>query len=182
VGVSLITPTPEVDDDVHLGVAAKALGISRRTVERMVRNGQLERGPSRARATVSKRSLVAALEARRRDVGYLTRATQIERADATHDGTSSLSSPDPDSALRELLLPAVVPLLDEFIAVRTRAAVLETELVQAKARAARERTRDELLLALTTEGWWARRKTRKAVLRHYVLGEEGTPPEDSAPG
>ena len=54
--------------------------VSRKTVERMVKRGQLERGPSNAPATVSKRSLVAALEERRRDVSHLTRATEIEQA------------------------------------------------------------------------------------------------------
>jgi hypothetical protein len=62
--MSLTTPSPETDDDVHLGV-------SRKTVERMVKRGQLERGPSNAPATVSKRSLVAALEQRRRNVSHL---------------------------------------------------------------------------------------------------------------
>ena len=76
---SLTNPTPEADDDVHFGVAARALGVSRKTVERMVKRGQLTRGPSDAPATVSKRSLVAALEERRRDVTHLTRATEIEQ-------------------------------------------------------------------------------------------------------
>ena len=69
--MSLTTPKSETDDDVHFGVAARALGVSRKTVERMVKRGQLERGPSNAPATVSKRSLVAALEQRRRDVSHL---------------------------------------------------------------------------------------------------------------
>ena len=51
--MSLASPKPEADDDVHFGVAARALGVSRRTVERMVKRGQLERGPSNAPATVS---------------------------------------------------------------------------------------------------------------------------------
>ncbi len=72
-------------------------------------------------------------------------------------------------------MPVLAPLLDEFVAVRTRAAVLESQLEGISARAEQQRTRDELLLALATEGWWGRRKTRRAALRHYVLGE--TPPE-----
>src|SRR5690348_10048040 len=55
-GLSLTTARPEADDDVHFGVAARALGVSRKTVERMVKRGQLERGPSNAPATVSKRA------------------------------------------------------------------------------------------------------------------------------
>ena len=173
--LSLTSPKPEGDDDVHFGVAARALGVSRKTVERMVKRGQLERGPSNAPATVSKRALVAALEQRRRDVSHLTRATELEKAKSGNELLSEGSPGDPASALRELLVPVLAPLLDDFVAVRTRAAVLESQLESINARADQQRKRDELLLALATEGWWARRKTRKAVLRHYVLGD--SPPE-----
>lgn len=179
-GLSLTTPRPEADDDVHFGVAARALGVSRKTVERMVRRGLLERGPSNAPATVSKRALVAVLEARRRDVSHLTRATEIEQARSGSDLLSADSSGDPASALRELLVPVLAPLLDEFVAVRTRAAVLESQLESITARAEQQRARDELLLALATRGWWGRRKTRKAVLRHYVLGEDPPHPDSAA--
>jgi hypothetical protein len=170
--MSLAPARAEADDDVHFGVAARALGVSRKTVERMVKRGQLERGPSKAPATVSKRSLVAALEERRRDVSHLTRATEIERAGPETTRLSQDSSQDPVSALRELLVPVLAPLLDEFVAVRTRAAVLESQLDNITARAEQERKRDELLLALATRGWWGRRKTRKAVLRHYIVGDD----------
>jgi len=55
------------DDAVHVDQAAKALGVSRRTVERMIERGELERDvrhDSRT-AAVTKRSLVEALEAQR---------------------------------------------------------------------------------------------------------------------
>jgi hypothetical protein len=178
VGLSLTTPRTEGDDDVHFGVAARALGVSRKTVERMVKRGELERGPSSAPATVSKRSLVAVLEARRRDVSHLTRATEIEQSGSGGDWLSPESPRDPASALRELLVPVLAPLLDEFVAVRTRAAVLESQLESIRAGAQQQRARDELLLELATRGWWGRRKTRKAVLRHYVLGED-PPQQDS---
>jgi hypothetical protein len=180
VSVSLTTPRPEADDDVHFGVAARALGVSRKTVERMVKRGQLERGPSNAPATVSKRSLVAALEERRRDVSHLTRATEIEQAGSGSGWFSRDSPPDPASALREVLLPVLAPLLDEFVAVRARAAVLEDQLDSINARAAHERRRDELLFALATSGWWGRRKTRRAVLRHYVVGDDQSRPDSGA--
>ena len=170
--LELSTPRPEGDDDVHFGVAARALGVSRKTVERMVKRGQLERGPSNTPATVSKRALVAALEARRRDVSHLTRATEIEQAGSGGDWLSTEASGDPASALRQLLVPVLAPLLDEFVAVRTRAAVLESQLESITARAKQQRVRDELLLELATRGWLGRRKARKAVLRHYVLGED----------
>jgi hypothetical protein len=177
--MSLTTPKPEADDDVHFGVAARALDVSRKTVERMVKRGQLERGPSHAPATVSKRSLVAALEQRRRDVSHLTRATEIEQAGSGTEWFSRDSPRDPRSVLREALVPVLAPLLDEFVAVRTRAAVLESQLASIKARAEQERKRDELLLALATSGWWGRRKTRKAVLRHYIVGDD--PPHPGSP-
>jgi hypothetical protein len=178
--MSLTTPRPEADDDVHFGVAARALGVSRKTVERMVKRGQLERGPSNAPATVSKRSLVAALEERRRDVGHLMRATEIEETGSGAAWLTRDSPQDPGSALRDVLLPVLAPLLDEFVAVRTRAAVLEDQLDSIKSRAEQQRKRDQLLFALATSGWWGRRKTRKAVLRHYIVGDDPPDPGSRA--
>lgn len=168
----------DADDDVHFGVAAKALGVSRKTVERMVKRGQLERGPSGAQATVSKRALVAELEQRRRDIAQLARAAEVEPGPAggTEDARS-LWPQDATTELQELLRPVLEPLLDEFVAARTRAAVLERQLADIDARAARERVRDELLVALATGGWRERRRARRAALRHYVLGEH--PSQDS---
>ena len=100
-GLSLTSPRPEADDDVHFGVAARALGVSRKTVERMVKRGELERGPSNAAATVSKRALVAKLEARRRDVSHLARATEIERSTSTNEYAAA-SPQAATSALTEL--------------------------------------------------------------------------------
>jgi hypothetical protein len=180
VEMSLTMPRPEADDDVHFGVAARALGVSRKTVERMVKRGQLERGPSNAPATVSKRALVAALEDRRRDVDHLTRATEIEQAGSGAEWPGPEPSGDPATALRELLVPVLAPLLDEFVAVRTRAAVLESQLEGLEARADQQRKRDELLFALATSGWWGRRKTRRAVLRHYIVGDDRSHPGSGA--
>jgi chromosome segregation ATPase len=58
---------PAEDDFVHVDQAAKALGVSRRTIERMLERGQLERDmrhDSRV-AGVTKRSLVEAMEGKR---------------------------------------------------------------------------------------------------------------------
>lgn len=162
----------EADDDVHFGVAAKALGVSRKTVERMVKRGQLERGPSKAPATVSKRDLVTVLEQRRRDVGQLTRATGLA------PGQPSYASPDapwPEDALtqlQELVRPLLQPLLEDFVAARTRVAVLESQMESIAARSAQERARDELLLSLATGGWRERRRARRAALRQYVLRDD----------
>jgi hypothetical protein len=172
VGLSVTSPKPDADDDVHFGVAARALGVSRKTVERMVKRGELERGPSNAPATVSKRALVATLEQRRRDVSHLTRATALEQARSGEEWPSGRPSGDQALALRELLIPVLAPLLDEFVAVRSKAAVLEGELERLKARGRQERARDQLLYELATKGWWGRRRTRQAVLRQYVLGDD----------
>lgn len=160
----------EADDDVHFGVAAKALGVSRKTVERMVKRGQLERGPSKAPATVSKRSLVTVLEQRRREGGQPARSTGLAPGQT---GFVALGgSPDATGELQELLRPLLEPLLEDFIAARTRAAVLESQMDRIEARATQERARDELLLALATGGWRQRRKARKLALRHYVLRDD----------
>ena len=78
-----------------------------RPVERMVKRGQLERGPSSAPATVSKRSLLAALEQRRRDVSHLTQAAEIYKADQERGGSAGTRPQDPRSALREVRPSAV---------------------------------------------------------------------------
>ena len=166
----------DADDDVHFGVAAKALGVSRKTVERMVKRGQLERGPSGASATVSKRALVAVLEQRRQDVNQVTSADELQPHDFGEEHWRASFSQDAPTGLEELLRPVLAPLLDEFVAARTRAAVLETQIEGIKARAAQERARDELLLALATGGWLARRRARRAALHHYVLRDHPAPP------
>jgi len=166
----------DADDDVHFGVAAKALGVSRKTVERMVKRGQLQRGPSGSQATVSKRALVAVLEQRRRDVGQPAQAAEMQPGEAS-DGDWRPSWPqDATSNLHELLAPVLEPLLDEFVAARTRTALLESQLEDIKTHTARQRVRDELLVALATGGWRQRRRARRAALRHYVLGDD--PSED----
>ena len=60
-------PAPPIDDAVHVDQAAKALGVSRRTIERMIERGELDRDTrhdSRV-AMVTKRSLVETLETQR---------------------------------------------------------------------------------------------------------------------
>ena len=165
----------ESDDDVHFGVAAKALGVSRKTVERMVKRGALERGPSGASATVSKRGLVAILEQRRRTGSPLARTAGLTPGNAGYEQLGAAWSQDATAELQELLRPVLEPLLDDFIAARTRAAVLESQMENIAARGAKEKARDELLLILATGGWRQRRKARRLVLRHYVLQDELEP-------
>ena len=170
--LEIATGRSDADDDVHFGIAAKALGVSRKTVERMVKRGQLDRGPSGAQATVSKRALVALLEQRRRDITHVADTAEVHGEHAGAEQWRTAWPQDAASEVQELLRPVLEPLLDEFVAARTRAAVLESQLEGVKAHAARERIRDELLVALATGGWRQRRKARRAALRHYVLGEE----------
>jgi hypothetical protein len=170
--LDLATARGDSDDDVHFGVAAKALGVSRKTVERMVKRGQLERGPSQAPATVSKRALVTVLEQRRRDVSpFMGGTSPAER----QPGYSSLDAALPvgtSSELQELLRPVLEPLLEQVVAARTRAAVLESQIDGIAARSMQERARNELLLAMATGGWRERRRARREAFRHYVLGDE----------
>lgn len=168
----------ETDDDVHFGVAAKALGVSRRTVERMVKRGELSRGPSGAPATVSKRGLVTALEQRRRDVSHLTRATEVERAQSSYENLREALPERGVAELQELLRPVLEPLLVDFIDAWTRAEVLSSQMQGITERAERDRDRDErdrdrdeLLLVLATGGWRHRRRARRAVLERSVLGQ-----------
>jgi hypothetical protein len=177
--LELMTPSGD-DDDVHFGVAARALGVSRRTVERMVKRGLLDRGPSGAPATVAKRSLVTVLEQRRRDVSHLTRATEVQRAQSAYESLTAPVAVDASAELQELLRPMLGPLLDEFVAARTRAAVLESQVESMRARAAKERARDELMVVLATGGWRQRRQARRMALRLYVLGEDPSGTRDSS--
>jgi hypothetical protein len=173
--LDLVIARGESDDDVHFGVAAKALGVSRKTVERMVKRGALERGPSGAAATVSKRDLVAIIEQRRRTGGPLARTTGLTPGRAGSEQLGAAWSQDATAELQELLRPVLEPLLDDFIAARTRVAVLESQMENIAARAAKERARDELMLTLATGGWRQRRKARTLALRHYVLRDELEP-------
>jgi hypothetical protein len=173
--LDIATARVETDDDVHFGVAAKALGVSRKTVERMVKRGQLDRGPSGAAATVSKRGLVTVLEQRRGDVGHPARATDVGHAQTGNAGFSVAWPQDVTLELQEILRPVLEPLLEDFVAARTRAAVLENQMESIGARAAKERARDELLLALATGGWRQRRKARMMALRHYALRDDVRP-------
>jgi len=165
--------SPEADDDVHFGVAAKALGVSRKTVERMVKNGSLERGPSGASATVSKRALVAMIEERRGKTSQPMGIPEFE------DGAVVQLDPQPElpvagvQEIQALLGPLLEPLLQELVAVRTQATVLENQIKSVDARAVHEqdaradhaRRQNELMLALITGNWAERRKARKLAIR-----------------
>lgn len=93
-------PVASSDDAVHFNQAAKALGVSRKTIERMVKKNDLERiaSPDGAIvAMVTKRSLVAELERRR---GTSVDPAQLARDVARPSAPSSLGRD-----LRELVEP-----------------------------------------------------------------------------
>ncbi len=164
----------DADDDVHFGVAAKALAVSRKTIERKVKRGQLERGPSGGSAVVSKRSLVAALEERRGDAGALAPAAAFESGEELVEH-APWSPAEAGLELQQALRPVLEPLLQELVASRTRAEVLERHVDSFAGRAAYEHRRDELLVALATGSWRERRRARRFALRHLLRGDRFPP-------
>lgn len=132
VSESASSPT---DDSVHFNQAAKALGVSRKTVERMVKKNELERVPrpdGAPVALITKRSLVAELERRRgAPVDPVRLAQAVARPSV------------PDAAGRDLR-ELVEPLLQQVIDARTRAAELEIHMRLLEERTG-SREQDQLL-------------------------------------
>lgn len=145
----------EQDDAVHVDQAAKALGVSRRTVERMIDRGQLDRDTrhdSRA-AAVTKRSLVAALDVTRRDS-----ATRQSRP-------VSEAQPDIASALGaiERLTDALADERRQLTAAAEDRHRAEREREEARIEAAR------LQAQLETERQVAEQRSAEAVAAHNEL-------------
>jgi hypothetical protein len=167
--LEMAPPAEDADDDVHFGVAAKALGVSRKTVERMVKRGQLERGPSGAQATVSKRGLVALLDRRRQSTVQSTQPAVVETAEPMPVQSAPAPWPFEDTPESHALIqPLLEPWIEELVSSRTRAAILESQVERLTARSAHSRARDELLLALATGNWRQRRRARRYALRQFV--------------
>lgn len=152
------------DDAVHFNQAAKALGVSRKTVERMVKRGELERDMSRdtagQEARVTKRSLVAELERRRGE--------PVDVSRLSHD----LSKAAAPANLGEDIRALVEPLMQQVIDARTEAAELETQVRLLEERTQSSREQEELLAALVAGSWRERRQARKAALAQLAHGRD----------
>jgi len=153
---STTAETASADDAVHFNQAAKALDVSRKTVERLVKRGVLKRDVSRdssgQEALVTKRSLVAELERRRGE--------PVDVSRLSHDLSKPAAPQSLGSDLREL----VEPLMEQVIEARTEAAGLQAQVRMLEERAHSSREHDELLAALVVGSWRERRQARRSAL------------------
>lgn len=148
------------DDLVHFNQAARALEVSRKTIERMAKEGKLERpataGGEPVAAHVTKRSLVAALEEKRgKPVDASRLSGELSRA------------PVPEGNQREFL-EAVQPIIDKAIDAERRANELETKVKLLERESGSNQSRDELLGRLVAGSWRERRKARREAVEHLV--------------
>lgn len=145
-------PTPAQDNLIPYAMAAKALSCSRRTIERMVERGQLERIEGAHPAAVTRRSLTSAL----------TQRQQVPTTQA-----------HPNQALEG---PALLVLLDQIhqannalVAAKTAEAELRVQLRQIEANKdvleAQAANKDVLVRDLLYGNRRERRKARKEAMR-----------------
>ena len=144
------------DDVVHVNQAAKVLGCSRRTVERMIERAELERDMSHDAATVTKTSLVAALERRR---GEPVDVSQLSR---------DLSRPAVPADVSRDVRDILQPLVEQVVEARTAAAEAGARLRLLEERAASLRDVERELelerawrARLVSAGFWERRRLLK---------------------
>ena len=106
-----MTQTPQPDDLVTIQQVMKVLGVSKRTVWRMVERGELVKGPDPKPgypATVTKRSLVEGME--RRDAG-----------------TGDEAQPQPTTSTEAALVREALDAREELGRARAQVAQLERE-------------------------------------------------------
>jgi len=156
-------PAPP-DDAVHFNQAAKALGVSRKTVERMVKRGALERDTSHdstgQEALVTKRSLVVELERRRGE--------PVNPSRLSHD----LSKPSAPQSLGSDLRDLVEPLMQQVVDARAEAVELQAQVRLLEERAQSSRERDELLATLLAASWRERRHARRTAVTKLAQGRD----------
>jgi len=154
-------PAPP-DDAVHFNQAAKALGVSRKTVERMVKRGALERDTSHdstgQEALLTKRSLVAELERRRGE--------PVDPSRLSHD----LSRPNAPQSLGSDFRGLVEPLMQQVVDARSETVDLQAQVRLLEERAQSSRERDELLATLVAGSWRERRRARRAAVAKLARG------------
>jgi len=156
-------PAPP-DDAVHFNQAAKALGVSRKTVERMVKRGALERDTAHdttgQEALVTKRSLVAELERRRGE--------PVDPSRLSHD----LSRPSAPQSLGSDFRSLVEPLMQQVVDARAEAVELQAQVRLLEERAQSSRERDELLATLLAGSWRERRHARRTAVTKLAQGRD----------
>ncbi len=147
------------DDAVHVDQAAKALDVSRRTVERMIERGELDRDTRHdSGAAVTKRSLVAALEGRR--------GATRQRVVASHDLASLLATIERLTETLAAERRQLTAASEERRRAEHEREEARIEAVQAEAELRTERARldaehvaaGERLQRLATAGWRERRR------------------------
>lgn len=142
------------DDRIPYSLAASALGVSRRTIERMVSDGRLERDTTATDAAhvarVSRRSLVAVIEARREEEPSIPTAPR-------HDANVS----QPAALDVHALVADLVEAREEAARLGERVRLLETSTTAA-------RDRDDLVARLVAGSWRDRRRARREALGSLV--------------
>ena len=124
---------------------------------------------SAARRRVGHPRTVELAERRGDAQGLRTRDATAESAVPVADDRSAAASGGAGRDVEAFLRPLFEPLLEELVAARTRAAVLESQMEQAAVHAAHdEQRRDELLLVLAEGNWLQRRRARRLAARDLV--------------
>ena len=134
--------TEQIDEPVGLEMAAKALSCSRRTVERLIARGELQRAECPI-ASVTRLSLVALIETRR-------------DSDATGVATGVAGVPSGIG----LLPPMIEALLDRVAVAEVRAASAEAQLRVLEA-GLEDRQDHRLLIARMASGSFRERRAAR---------------------
>ena len=140
--------TEQIDEPVGVEMAAKALSCSRRTVERLIARGELQRAECPT-ASVTRLSLVALIEARR-----------------DSDATGVAEAPSGIG----LLPPMIEALLDRVAVAEVRAASAEAQLRVLEAGITSGLDHERLILRMATGSFRERRAARREALAAVYTG------------
>jgi len=143
------------DERIPYDLAAAALNVSRRTVERMISDGRLDRDMAATDATtvarVTRRSLVAILGERRDTEAQAARDAAV--VSAASNAAAGLD---------------VGRLVADLVEARATAAQLEERCRILEAGEDASRSRDDLLVALVGGSWRERRRARKDAIAALI--------------